>query len=137
GEQGTIAECGVRSAECGVRNLLRTRMSTLRRRSAGFRTCCIAGFQTRRRPNCRCAQSIFKLCRLGSRRYSRFGNLRYACSCEEVSFHGVLYLPESVAAVRGETIQRANLGQGAHLVFVKPGAFLEILERGKGLGHAL
>ena len=40
-------------------------------RSADFQVCCSAGFQTRR------ATELFAPCRLGSRRYSRFGNLRY------------------------------------------------------------
>jgi hypothetical protein len=40
--------------------------------SADFRVCCIAGFQTRRR------HAMATPCRFGNRRYSRFGNLRYA-----------------------------------------------------------
>jgi hypothetical protein len=42
-----------------------------RNRSADFQVCCIAGFQTRR------PHAITTRRRLGHRRYSRFGNLRY------------------------------------------------------------
>ena len=45
--------------------------------SAGFLACCIAGFQTRKRWNSSNRSEPPMPCRLGSRRYSRLGNLRY------------------------------------------------------------
>ena len=49
----------------------------LRRGSAGFPACCIAGFPTRERWNNSGRRESPLPCRLGSRRYSRLGNLRY------------------------------------------------------------
>ncbi len=52
-------------------------------RSADFQVCCIADFQIRRAsedgrlPNIRKRRQARTLCRLGNRRYSRFGNLGY------------------------------------------------------------
>ena len=51
--------------------------------SAGFPACCIAGFQTCERSNNSHRYELPMPCRLGSRRYSRFGNLRY----KERRFH--------------------------------------------------
>ena len=42
-------------------------------RSAGFQACCVAGFQPADAPN------SSTVCRLGSRRHSRLGSLRYNC----------------------------------------------------------
>ncbi len=44
---------------------------------ADFQVCCFAGFQTRRHPAARASFELWTVSRLGSRRYSRFGNLRY------------------------------------------------------------
>ena len=43
----------------------------------GLPACCIAGFPTRARWNSSTRSESSRPCRLGSRRYSRFGNLRY------------------------------------------------------------
>ena len=54
-------------------------------RSADFQICCIAGF-----PTCGCTgiqrPSAFAPCRLGSRRYSRLGSLRYVSAAGAVEW---------------------------------------------------
>ena len=98
--------------------------------SAGFRACCIAGFPTRERwNNSRRSESPLP-CRLGSRRYSRLGNLRYAerrfhlgirvkavATCCERSASGLASptrtLPPPAAAARARCRSRRG-GNGRH-----------------------
>src|SRR5262249_21399907 len=54
-------------------------MKTSHQSSADFQVCCIAGFQTCER------HEYTEACRLGNRRYSRFGNLRYPLLLQTLS----------------------------------------------------
>ena len=65
--------------------------------SAGFPACCIAGFQTRERWTSSRHSELSLRCRLGSRRYSRFGNLRYE---ERSSLFGIRIQPFQGCTIR-------------------------------------
>ena len=60
-----------------------------RRRSAGFPTCCIAGFQPAERPPGPNAANSSTIRRLEALRYSRLGSLRYGMALRLISEFGL------------------------------------------------
>ena len=60
-----------------------------RRRSAGFPTCCIAGFQPAERPPGPNAANSSTIRRLEALRYSRLGSLRYGMALRLISEFGI------------------------------------------------